>query len=271
MARDGRPSLLGALWLCIMLLLTFKFDELLGHPGNLGLQACEWLVAFVLSIPATALVAGVFFLILGLIVGVCFIIFCILTLAIRILGHIGYRCRLFLQKRTLASRRIGWRSLHGFPDSKTPLLSAKCSHGCQTTSKFCSECFQIVQQSRLLSGALSILTPRTEWYKWRNPLWGSEFEVSRSSCQLCQILWYRLDEQIKLRLARTSTTRQYLPDRNLWLYLSIWKDEKGRYFMSLFEDEAAASRPENRPGHCKAIEIREGLSRFFQFCSFLEC
>lgn len=188
-----------------------------------------------------------------------------INLAILLLRYLRYRYRRFWQTWTLPSRRIGWRSCRGFPDSRTPLLSARCSYDCQTTSSFCQECFGILEQSRLLSGSLSIFTRRTEWYKWDIPFRGSEFKASRRSCQLCNILWFSLDEQTRLRLASPST--------DPWLWLSIWDGESSRlsksglYYLSLFDDASWGDRPEDRRKICRVMKIREGSAPPSARCS----
>jgi hypothetical protein len=172
----------------------------------------------------------------------------------------------FGQKWTLSFRRFGWRSLGGYADPETPLLSrAECPHTCQTTSKLCQECFRIVEKSRLLSGTFYIFTPRTEWYKWDIPARGSEFAASRRSCQLCHILWNSLQERTRLTL--NILTRDLA--NTSWLWVSIWKDGSGRCCISLFDDPSYAPRPENRHSVCKSIEIREGSSASRESCSWL--
>jgi hypothetical protein len=159
----------------------------------------------------------------------------------------------FGQKWTVSFRRFGWRSLRGYENQETSLLSgAECPHACQTTSKLCQECFHIVENSRLLSGTFFIFTPRTEWHKWDIPVQGSEFTASRRLCQLCHILWNSLNERTRHRLNNT------IPRRDSWLWVSIWKDANDRCYISLFDDPSYASQPENRHNLCKAIEITEG-------------
>jgi hypothetical protein len=185
-------------------------------------------------------------------------LYCAVLWIIFIPSYLCYGYGHFWQEYTVSFHRFRWRSIRGFPDSETPLLSeAGCSHDCQTTSKLCQECFQIVDRSRLLSGSFYIFTRRTEWYEWDIPLRGSEFTVSKRSCQLCNILWYSLDEQTRRRLA-TITPRSDLPDAYPCLWVSIWKEENGRYYISLFDNYA--SQPENRHNICKSLEIKEGSS-----------
>jgi hypothetical protein len=75
-------------------------------------------------------------------------IFWAIKKVIRIPAYVGHCYRRFWHEWTFPSRRFGWKSLRGFPDANTPLLSeAGCSHDCQTTSKLCQECYRIIEQS----------------------------------------------------------------------------------------------------------------------------
>jgi len=182
----------------------------------------------------------------------------LIVAAIRFIpSYIRYFYARFWHHWAITPRRLGWRSLPNFPDSRTPLLSeASCSHDCRTTSKLCQQCFQIVAQSNLLSGSLSIFTRRLEWHKWVIPLQSYEFSQSLRSCQLCNILWYSLDEQTRVRLTALSSARPRINDASLWLWLGIWKDHNGRYYLQLFD---RAAELKDRPKLCKPIEIREGM------------
>ncbi len=65
---------------------------------------------------------------------------------------------------------------------------------------------------------------------------------------------------------RNTTARLH---RCLMVMGSIWKDENGCCYISLFHEAWYASRPENRQNLCKAIEITQGSSTPRNFCSWL--
>lgn len=163
---------------------------------------------------------------------------------------------------TVPPRHFGWRSLRGFPNSHTPLLSnGNCLefHNCHTTSELCRECFQIVEQSSLISGSISLFTKRTEWYKWPIPLQGSELCPPRRACHLCNILWYSLDTQTRTDvISKIGRSRKVM---NSWM--AIWKESSSgwfggnRYYLQLFYDH---KQPEKREQLSGRIEIREGSS-----------
>lgn len=184
--------------------------------------------------------------------------------AIRAPSYVRYRLRRFRKLSTFTSLRWGWRSLPNFPNDQTPLLSGPgCYHDCRTTSKLCQECFQIIEKSGLISGSISSVTSRVEWHRWDIPLLSRHYEASRDSCQLCNILWYSLEEQTRLTFTGSSPLRLDGPRRHPtpWVWLSIWGEENsrwtktGRIYMSLFDNETP------RHNLRKTIEIREGLSK----------
>jgi hypothetical protein len=234
-------------WICLLSLQESLFDT----HANPGLAILGFFICFAISTILWILAA--FFL---------FILFWVTGLAIgwalRVPSYLRNSCTNFWQKWTLAPRRFRWRSLRGFSDSKTPLISeVGCSHDCQTTSKLCQECYHFIQRSRLISGSFCLFTRRVEWYKWVVPVQGSDFRTSRRSCQLCHVLWYSLDEQERLKLAGPYTAQRQLPDACRWLWLSVRKEQSGRFYISLSDGDA--SRPEDRRNLCEALEIREGL------------
>jgi hypothetical protein len=233
-------------WLGLFLLLSrvFNFDA---HPLLALLALC--------GCPVLALL--LWFLAAGLLFAFCWTIYGVICMLICVPSYIGYHYRRFWEQWTISPPRLGWRSLPGFADSQTPLLSeAGSSDDGQTTSKLCKECFHGIKQSSHISGSLSIFTRRTEWFQWEVPVRGSEFKASRRSCQLCNILWYSLGKQRRISLAGPLTPRRHLPDASPWLWLRIWQAQNGQYHISLFDDHA--SHPKNNL--CKAIEIREGSS-----------
>lgn len=163
---------------------------------------------------------------------------------------------MFLGEVDSCASTFGWRSLSGLSDPKTPVLSeVGCSHDCQTTSKLCQECYNIIERSRLISGSFCLFTRRVEWFKWVVSVQCSDFRTSRRSCQLCHVLWYSLDEQERLKLAGPYTAQRQLPDAYRWLWLSIRKEQSGRCYISLSDGDA--SRLEDRRNLCEALEIRE--------------
>jgi hypothetical protein len=243
-------ALFGFLWI----LLAGVPSVILVHIYDIDSPHLERLIYFgFLALPLV---------LLCLAVGLCHFFSWVTNWAIDVSNH--------LYSTLIPSPRLGWRSLRGYADLGTPLLSGtECPHTCQTTSKLCQECFQIVENSRLISGTFYIFTPHTEWHKWDIPVRGSEFTASRRSCQLCHILWNSLHERTRIRLTHTIPRRD-LADAS-WLWVSIWKDEIGRCYMSLFDEPWPwyASRPENRHNLCKAIEITEGSSTSRDSCSWV--
>jgi hypothetical protein len=190
--------------------------------------------------------------------------FCIVVRIIRIIGAIASFLLdvviFFREQWTVPPRHFGWRSLRGFPNSHTPLLSnGNCleCHNCHTTSELCRECFQVVEQSSLISGSLSLFTRRTEWYKWPIPLQGSELCPPRRACQLCNILWHSLDTQ-----TRTDVSSEIARSHKVMSsWMAIWKESGGgwfgenRYYLQLFYNH---EQPEKRKQLSGRIEIREG-------------
>ncbi|KAH9213225.1 hypothetical protein DL95DRAFT_339541, partial [Leptodontidium sp. 2 PMI_412] len=172
--------------------------------------------------------------------------------------YVRYLYIRFWHQWTIRPRRFGWQTLRNFPDARTPLLlETECSsHACDTTSKLCPECFDIIERSGLISGSTTLFARRLEWYKWTIPCRRAEPSATRKSCQLCSILWNSLDEQSRSTLTAFSSTS---PDA-LWLWLAIWQDQPSRwfdnggYYIQLFD---RGEQSENRTKLCRPIHVRE--------------
>jgi hypothetical protein len=233
---------------------------------HLAWETLHW-IGLVLYLVGILLISSVFgFVVLyPCWIGLCYCFRIIVRIIVRIIRIIGAKASFlrdivisFSGLWTVPPRRFGWRSLRGFPNSHTPLLSnGNCSEfrNCHTTSELCQECFQIVEQSSLISGSISLFTKRVEWHKWSIPVQGSP----RMACQLCNILWYSLDTR-----TRTDICSEIARSRKVMSsWMAIRKESnsgwfgKNRYYLQLFYNH---EQPKKRKQLSGRIEIREGSS-----------
>lgn len=165
----------------------------------------------------------------------------------------------FRQRWTTTPRRFRWRSLRRFADSQTSLLLDdrwSNSHVYHTTSNLCQDCFQVVEQSSLISGSMSVFTRRLEWHQWRIPLEASNLFPSRRACHLCNVLWYSIKRETRDSLMVN------IGANGPFLWLTIWKDDSRRWFSDaryIVKVFGHHNQPTSRRQLTGELSIREGL------------
>ncbi|KAF1966583.1 hypothetical protein BU23DRAFT_603488 [Bimuria novae-zelandiae CBS 107.79] len=201
-----------------------------------------FLVCFIFVAVFLLVIAAIFIVIAGLLVGGCYFVEVsskvynwvsewLRSITCSILTTAEVSIHQSRKNWTIAPLRLSWRSYQVLSDSRTPLLSDPVLSGEDVffTSRLCKECLRIVQDSSLISGSRVPLVRRVEWHECTFHFQGVK---SSGTCHMCRIMWFSIPTY--RRIAIVSNAERASGTRNTWhkikLNLSITKEAEAGWF-----------------------------------------